>query len=290
MKTQNEMFLSQLESLLTAMITEDESLRLLPLDKLAGDISAHTVLKLNPSDRAKYLKITEGTRRQYIDAYIHVKSSKSHQVIKRKIIPLLKTKRLFLDEYKMQSLDEVQLGWIFGKSSFAASVDGTKKWLDSLMGDELASRLDYQVRSQGIKYAQHGIETKTYAYVISSSTSTAQATYAAMTTILPIRSDYTVGFVGYRTQNFASAQDAEGVNQFYMQQKWVTTHLRQKQMHGFTDIDTTLKIQNETTTFRQFMLSATDAMGNCRLHSQGHPSDNVPRSKRGSSTTKGKRI
>ena len=69
---------------------------------------------------------------------------------------------MYVDEYEIQILDEVQLRWLFGKSSFVASapVEGTKRWLEALMGQELAQTLDFQVQSQGIKFSQFRIETK----------------------------------------------------------------------------------------------------------------------------------
>jgi len=98
--------------------------------------------------------------------------------------------------------------------------------------ESIADVLDFQVRSQGIKYSQLGIETKTFAYVISTSRDTSQATYTAMTKIFPIRSgDYTVGFVGYQAQNFAVTQDMD-VNQYYVQQKWLTTKQAQDKIDG----------------------------------------------------------
>ena len=106
------------------------------------------------------------------------------------------------------------------------------------MGQELAQTLDFQVQSQGIKFSQFGIETKTYAYVISASRATSKDTYEALTKLLPIRTDYTVGFVGVQAQNYAAIQDVEGVNQYNIQQKWLTTTLRTKLMPGFIDLDT----------------------------------------------------
>ena len=66
---------------------------------------------------------------------------------------------------------------MFGKSSFVVSVEGTKRWLEALMGQELAQTLDFQVQSKGIKFSQFVIETKTYVYVISASRATLQDTY-----------------------------------------------------------------------------------------------------------------
>jgi hypothetical protein len=64
------------------------------------------------------------------------------------------------------------------------------KWLDSLLGQSIADILVFQVRSPGIKYSQFGIETKTFAYVISPSPDTSQATYQeAITKILSSPSD-----------------------------------------------------------------------------------------------------
>ena len=81
----------------------------------------------------------------------------------------------------------MQVGWLIGNSSFAVSVEGTKKWLNSLLGQAIADVLDFQVRSPGIKCSQFGIETKTFA--LSASPDTSQATYQAITKILSSPSD-----------------------------------------------------------------------------------------------------
>ena len=67
---------------------------------------------------------------------------------------------MYIDKYEIQTLDEVQLRWLFWKSSFVVSAKGTKRWLEALMGQELAQTLDFQVRSQGIKFSLFRIETK----------------------------------------------------------------------------------------------------------------------------------
>ena len=84
---------------------------------------------------------------------------------------------MYVDEYEIQILDEVQLRWLFGKSSFVVSAEVTKRWLEALMGQELAQILDFQVQSKGIKFSQFVIETKTYVYVSSASRATLQDTY-----------------------------------------------------------------------------------------------------------------
>jgi len=235
------------------------------------------VICLSHTDQQKFIKIAEGAKRTYIDAYLHVKSTFSYQKLKRKLLQHLQEQRImYIDEYTMQSLDEVQVGWLFGKSSFAVSAEGTKKWLETLLGQTLADALDFQVRSQGMKISQYGIETKTFAYVISASRETSQDTYQAMTKILPIQSDYTVGFVGYQAQNFAATQDIEGVNHYYIKQKWLTTTLRTKLMADFQDIDSSLILQGETTTFRQFMMRAVDSTGNCLMCDADCTSTGVP--------------
>jgi len=144
------------------------------------------------------------------------------------------------------------------------------------MGQELAQTLDFQVQSQGIKFSQFGIETKTYAYVSSASRATSKDTYEALTKILPIRTDYTVGFVGYQAQNYAAIQDVEGVNQYYIQQKWLSTTLRTKLMSGFMDIDTKIVLKGESTTFCHFMMGAIDTTGNCLLCDADYTSMGVP--------------
>jgi hypothetical protein len=84
--------------------------------------------------------------------------------------------------------------------------DSIKCWLDLLLCPEVSKTLDYQIHSQEInKYAKFGNERKTVAYVISSSKSTAQATYQAMVNVLTIWSDYTVAFVSYQALNFAAS-------------------------------------------------------------------------------------
>lgn len=72
-----------------------------------------------------------------------------------------------------------------------------------------------------------------------------------------------MGFVGYQALNFAASQDHEGIAHYYIQQKWWTTSLQTKQMTGFSDIDTSLRIQGKTTTFRHFLLKSVDSTGNC---------------------------
>ena len=62
--------------------------------------------------------------------------------------------------------------------------------------------LRLSIRSQGIKYSKFGIEIKTFAYVISSSKSTSQATYHAMAKIL--WSDYNFGFCWIPGPKFCS--------------------------------------------------------------------------------------
>ena len=67
---------------------------------------------------------------------------------------------MFMDEYTLHSLDDVQARWLFGKNSFIVSIERTKKWIDSLFVEDLAQRLDYQIRSQGIKYTKLGSKSK----------------------------------------------------------------------------------------------------------------------------------
>ena len=69
-----------------------------------------------------------------IDANINVKSTKGYVAMKRSILQFLKEKRIFMDECTLQSLDDMQVGWFFGKdSSFIASIERTKKWIVSLL-------------------------------------------------------------------------------------------------------------------------------------------------------------
>ena len=100
--------------------------------------------------------------------------------------------------------------------------------------------------------------------------------YEALTKILPIQTDYTVGFVGHQAQNYAAIQDVEGVNQYYIQQKWLTPTLRTKLMSGFMDIDTKIALKGDSTTFRHFMMGATDATGNGLLCDTDYTSMGVP--------------
>ena len=84
------------------------------LDHGTVELPAHAVFKLNSTDQINYLKIKEGTKRQYIDAYIHVKSQKGYAAMKRAIlVPFLKDNRMFLDEYTLESTEDVQVGWLF---------------------------------------------------------------------------------------------------------------------------------------------------------------------------------
>ena len=55
-------------------------------------------------------------------------------------------------------MDDEQLGWIFGKNGFIASLERTRQWIYSLLGEELATKLDYQIRSQGVKFSKFGID------------------------------------------------------------------------------------------------------------------------------------
>ena len=56
---------------------------------------------------------------------------------------------MILDEYKLNSIEEVHVGGLFGKSSFAKSDDSTKCWLDALLGPEVSETLDYQSEVRG---------------------------------------------------------------------------------------------------------------------------------------------
>ena len=99
--------------------------------------------------RNEFVKISEGSRRSYIDAYIHVRSKSAYMKIKRFTLPFLKENSIFLDEYKLNSIEEVHVGGLFGKSSFAKSDDSTKCWLDALLGPEVSETLDYQSEVRG---------------------------------------------------------------------------------------------------------------------------------------------
>jgi len=236
---QVKLFEPILEKLLLLMLEADEAFRLYPFKESDRDMRVQELFNLDNTAQDEFIKITEGPYWSYIDAYIHVRSKNTSLKLKRFTLPFLKENNMILDEYKLNSLEEVQVWWLFGKSSFAIADDSTKSWLDALLGPENSQTLDYQIRSQGIKYSKFGIEIKTFAFVISSSKSTSQATYHAMAKLWPIRSDYTVGFVGYQALNFAASQDQEGIAQYCIQQKWLTASLRTKQMTGgFSNIDT----------------------------------------------------
>lgn len=112
--------------------------------------------------------------------------------------------------------------------------------------------------------------------MISASQATSKDTYEALTKILPIPTDYTVEFVGYQVQNFAAIQAVEGVNQYYIQQKWLTTTSRTKLMSEFMDIYTKIVLKGESTTFCHFMMRATDATGNRLLCDADFTSTGVP--------------
>ena len=136
------------------------------------EISPQAVFKLNPEDQQVYLKIKVGTKSQYIDAYIYVKSAKEgYTAMKRSSLPFLKDKQMFMDEYALHSLDGMQVRWLFGKDSFIATIEIRKKWIDSLFGEAHAQRLVFLIRNlflirnQGIKYAKFGIEVKSNLHI-----------------------------------------------------------------------------------------------------------------------------
>ena len=59
------------------MKDSDILVKLIQLVQGKGEISPQAVCKVNPKDQQGYLKIKEGgAKRQYIDAYINVKSTK----------------------------------------------------------------------------------------------------------------------------------------------------------------------------------------------------------------------
>ena len=68
----------------------DITVRMLTLEHGTVELPAHAVFKLNSPDQINYLTIKEGTKRQYIDAYTHVKSQKGYAAMKRAILPFLK--------------------------------------------------------------------------------------------------------------------------------------------------------------------------------------------------------
>ena len=151
---QVKLFEPILEKLLLLMLEADETFRLYPLKESDGDMRVQEWLfNLDNKARDEFIKITEGSCRSYIDAYIHVRSKSTYMKLKERFtLPFLKENNIFLDEYKLNSLEEVQEGWLFGKSSFAVSDDSTKCRLDALLGPDVSQTLDYQIRSQGIKY------------------------------------------------------------------------------------------------------------------------------------------
>lgn len=109
-------------------------MKLLPMEKVTGSKDPKAVVFQMPqNERGESVKVTEGTKRPTL-MHIYIMSSRSiasDHKIKREVLMLLK--------YNMQSLDEVQLGWLFGKSSFAVSAEGTKRWIELLLGQEKAS-------------------------------------------------------------------------------------------------------------------------------------------------------
>ena len=44
------------------------------------------------------------------------------------------------------------------ENGFIASLERTRQWIYSLLGEELATKLDYQIRSQGVKFSKFGID------------------------------------------------------------------------------------------------------------------------------------
>ena len=84
-----------------------------------------------------------------------------------------------------------------------------------------------------------------------------------------IRSDYSIGFVGYQeVLNLAAEQDREeGISQYYYQQKSLITTTGIKLIAEFSEIDSSLHhLQGKTTTFWQYMLEVVhDKENSCLL-------------------------
>jgi hypothetical protein len=56
-------------------------------------------------------------------------------------------------------------------------------------------------------------------------------------------------FEGYPVKNITAVQVVEGVNQCFIQQKWLITMLRTKLMSGIVDVDSNLILKGEIKTF-----------------------------------------
>ncbi len=157
--SQTKLFMKKLDETLKQMTSVDPLIHLLPLENNTDDIPAGKIVKLLSGNQAAYIKIKEVPKKKYMDAFLHFKSQSNYSKIKLQILPwFLQEKRIYIDEYKwkdideykLESLDDVQVGWLFGKSSFVVSESGTKKWLvEDLLGSDIRSKMDFQVRSQG---------------------------------------------------------------------------------------------------------------------------------------------
>ncbi len=213
-------FFSILTSILQRFHSIDPTIRLYPLESQSDDINPsdlHTILE---TDLGTYIQVKEGSCPQHIDAFLHLHTTFSFKPLKRTILPFLKASNLYVEEYNLQSLDEVHVGWLFGKNCFAASPEGVKNWLNAMLGQSTANSLDYQIQMQQIRFQKFGVNYRTCAWVISAASATAQETYEALTQVLPVSDSMTVGFIGYNALNFATKEKSESIAQYYSQQEW----------------------------------------------------------------------
>ena len=74
--------MEKLDTLLQLMVKEDSSIKLLPVEIGTEEMSPKAVLKLEKQEQTRFIKLSEGTRKTYIDAFLHIKSLSSHQKIK----------------------------------------------------------------------------------------------------------------------------------------------------------------------------------------------------------------
>ena len=93
-----------------AMKDSDIAMKMLTMAHGIVELPSQAVFELNPVDRQKYLKIKDGTKRQCIDAYFHVKSQRRLYCNEKIYPPISKgaQQEMFLDKYTLQNMDDVQ--------------------------------------------------------------------------------------------------------------------------------------------------------------------------------------
>ena len=111
LSTQSVLFKQKLEKMFVAMKDSDIAMKMLTLAHGIVELPSQAAsLQTYPADRQKYLKNKDGTKRQYIDAYIHVKSQR-RLCCNEKIHPPISKgaqQEMVLDKYTLQNMDDVQ--------------------------------------------------------------------------------------------------------------------------------------------------------------------------------------